>query len=110
MSDHLGSAVFANESYVFAGSTRGDWDGTNAGEYDYVAFKVDTQGDILWKWQVNSRQIAMTVQEQGKLSVKESIVALVQTGQWNIGGVMQILVTSRWLIFIFFATRFSNTR
>ena len=54
--DHLGGAVAgANGTYVFAGSTRGDWSGANAGGYDWAVFKVDDQGDILWSWQVTYR-------------------------------------------------------
>ena len=51
--DHLGGAVEGSDvAYVFAGITRGDWSGTNAGGYDWAAFKADAQGDILWSWQV----------------------------------------------------------
>jgi len=53
--DHLGGAVVGSDgTYVFAGNTRGDWSGTNAGGYDWAAFKVDAQGDILWSWQVSN--------------------------------------------------------
>ncbi|CAN0565340.1 unnamed protein product, partial [Laminaria digitata] len=54
--DHVGGAVVgSNGTYVFAGSTRGDWSGANAGGYDWAVFKVDDQGDVLWSWQVTYR-------------------------------------------------------
>lgn len=53
--EHLhGGVVGSNGTYVFAGHSEGVWNGTNAGGYDFVVFKVDAQGDIIWIWQVNA--------------------------------------------------------
>ena len=67
VNDHLRAAVVFNGSYVFAGSTQGDWGGASAGGFDWAAFKVDTQGDILWRWQVRLRKMDMRVPGKGKL-------------------------------------------
>lgn len=40
-------------SVVLAGRTSGNWSGTNAGSVDMAAVKLDAEGDIVWKWQVN---------------------------------------------------------
>lgn len=52
-----GAAIGSNGTYVFAGNTRGDLNGTNAGSYDRGAFKIDVEGDIVWTWQVIPTQI-----------------------------------------------------
>ncbi|CAN0508668.1 unnamed protein product, partial [Laminaria digitata] len=45
-------AITGDGSAVMAGSTRGDWDATNMGESDCAACKLDTDGTLLWKYQV----------------------------------------------------------
>lgn len=40
-------------SVVVVGRTYGDWEGTSAGEWDFAAFKLDSEGDLVWKWQVS---------------------------------------------------------
>lgn len=53
--EHLrGGAVGSDGSTVLVGHSKGDWNGTNAGDYDFVALKVDAQGEIIWKWQVKT--------------------------------------------------------
>lgn len=39
-------------SVIFAGWTSGDWNRTNIGAADFAAAKFDTEGNLLWKWQV----------------------------------------------------------
>lgn len=64
--DHLtGATIGRNGTYVFAGSTRGDWNATSNGKYDAAAFKVDARGDILWRWQVNNAKNPSVVTETG---------------------------------------------
>lgn len=46
-------AVAADGSVALAGYTWGDWNGTNKGYSDFDAFKLDADGNLLWKWQVN---------------------------------------------------------
>lgn len=39
-------------SMVLAGYTFGDWAAGNAGEEDFAAVKLDSDGVELWRWQV----------------------------------------------------------
>lgn len=42
-------------SVVIAGETRGNWDGTNAGDswpVDFAAFRLDKNGTEVWRYQV----------------------------------------------------------
>lgn len=36
-----------------AGDTLGDWSGVNAGDRDFCASKLDSDGNEVWAWQVN---------------------------------------------------------
>lgn len=47
------AAAGPNGTYVFVGTTRGDWSEPNAGIEDWVVFKVDSERNILWRWQVS---------------------------------------------------------
>lgn len=42
-------------SVVFAGFTDGDWDGSQAGEGDFAAAMLDSEGSVVWRWQVTLR-------------------------------------------------------
>lgn len=46
--------VAANDdgSMVLAGYTWGSWNATNKGSADFVAVKLDSDGSIVWSWQV----------------------------------------------------------
>lgn len=46
-------AISGNDSVVLVGHTKGNWNTTNAGYYDCVAIKLDTDGTMMWTWQVN---------------------------------------------------------
>lgn len=48
-----GVAVFDDGSTIVAGATAGDWAADNLGEQDFAASKIDVNGTLLWKWQVN---------------------------------------------------------
>lgn len=48
----LGAAVGSDGTYIFGGKTGGSWNATNARGWDWAVFKVDEQGNYLWKWQV----------------------------------------------------------
>lgn len=51
--DYIDAAAAGPDgTYVFVGSTRGNWSAANAGLEDWIVFKVDAQRDILWTWQV----------------------------------------------------------
>lgn len=51
--DWVEAAVMEEDgSIILAGYTRGDWYGTHLGNYDFAAVKLDTNGTLLWKWQV----------------------------------------------------------
>lgn len=43
-----------NGSVVLIGNTRGDWSGENSGGADFAAVKLDENGLVLWRWQVNT--------------------------------------------------------
>ena len=47
-------AMWEDGSTVLAGSTAGDWHGTNAGNSDFAACKLTPDGEVQWKWQVLS--------------------------------------------------------
>lgn len=53
--DDILNDVVANSdgSTVLVGSTEGDWNATNAGSRDFAAVKLDEDGTVLWKWQVD---------------------------------------------------------
>lgn len=52
--DFIDAAVAGpNGTYVFVGTTRGNWTKTNAGIEDWVVFKVDSDWNIIWRWQVS---------------------------------------------------------
>ena len=52
--DYANTAVTTiNGTFVLAGSTYGDWNGSNAGNSDFAAVKLDADGNVIWKWQVS---------------------------------------------------------
>lgn len=48
-----GVAIQADGSILLAGTTEGDWDGTNAGGRDFIMVALSSDGEELWRWQVN---------------------------------------------------------
>lgn len=51
--DKLHAAATAEDgSVLMAGWTSGNWDGAKGGFYDFVAVKLDADGNVLWNWQV----------------------------------------------------------
>lgn len=52
----------ADGSVVLGGRADGDWNGTTAGMDDFVAVKLDAEGQEIWRWQVGERN---TVQRTG---------------------------------------------
>lgn len=60
--DYIDGAVAGpNGTYVFVGTTRGNWSATNAGLEDWVVFKIDADRDILWRWQVGGTAVIFIV-------------------------------------------------
>lgn len=49
-------------SVVVAGATRGEWAIPNLGEWDFAAFKLDADGNLLWTWQVTNSGSRMPTQ------------------------------------------------
>lgn len=42
-----------SDGFIYiAGYTLGDWAGTNAGDEDFAAAKLDADGNEIWRWQV----------------------------------------------------------
>lgn len=51
--DEIQAAAAANNgSVIIAGYTEGSYGAVNAGSGDFVAVKIDRDGNILWQWQV----------------------------------------------------------
>lgn len=50
----LGGGMGDNSSVILVGSSYGNWADTNKGGEDFIAVKLDADGNILWKWQVNT--------------------------------------------------------
>lgn len=58
------TAVAVNQvdgSMVFAGKTDGDWGKENAGKSDFVAMKLDIDGNLLWRWQVKHNAAGLDI-------------------------------------------------
>ncbi|CAM9911136.1 unnamed protein product, partial [Laminaria digitata] len=45
-------AVQDDGTIVLGGSTNGDWDGPNAGGFDFAVVALDAGGREIWRWQV----------------------------------------------------------
>ncbi|CAM9534982.1 unnamed protein product [Ectocarpus sp. 12 AP-2014] len=90
--DNLNDAVVNSDgSVVLAGSTEGDWGGTNAGLGDFAAVKLDESGAVLWKWQSGTSDDELLVGITSANSASGSEVVLVgrTEGSWaasNAGG------------------------
>ena len=39
-------------SVILAGSSSGNWSGVTLGEMDFIAIKLDSDGNEMWRWQV----------------------------------------------------------
>ena len=48
----LGATTADNGSVVLVGVTYGNWSGTNQGGGDFAAVKLDADGFVSWRWQV----------------------------------------------------------
>lgn len=48
----LGIDIGEDGSVILSGYTEGDWAGTNAGDWDFVAMKFSAEGIKQWTWQV----------------------------------------------------------
>lgn len=48
-------AAVGDGSVVMAGSTEGSWNEDNEGGDDFAAVKLDSNGSVVWKWQVDPR-------------------------------------------------------
>lgn len=46
------AVVQADGSIILGGSTKGDWSGLNAVDFDFAAVALDAEGEELWRWQV----------------------------------------------------------
>lgn len=47
-----GVAALNGGSVVLAGYSEGDWDGVSSGGQDFAAVELDSDGTVLWRWQV----------------------------------------------------------
>ena len=55
-------------STVLAGSTYGSWNDTDSGSSDFAAVKLDADGTVEWKWQVNGKREVVPKELQGSKS------------------------------------------
>ncbi|CAM9350235.1 unnamed protein product [Scytosiphon promiscuus] len=69
-------------SVVVVGSTQGDWDGTSSGEEDFAAFKLDSNGTLIWKWQDGTNYS----DSMGAVAMVDNGVAICGTTDGSFGG------------------------
>lgn len=51
------AAAVADGGVVVTGYYNGTWNGeTSSGETDFAAVKLDSDGDVVWRWQVNYKR------------------------------------------------------
>ena len=50
-----GAVAGDNASVILVGLTHGNWSGTNHGGGDFAAVKLDADGSVLWRWQVQGK-------------------------------------------------------
>lgn len=48
----MSTSVGEDDTIIISGYTDGDWEGENAGGYDFAAMKLAGDGTVLWRWQV----------------------------------------------------------
>ena len=48
----LGAAALNKGSVILVGKTHGDFVWTGQGSNDFAAIELDTNGTVLWRWQV----------------------------------------------------------
>lgn len=77
-----------NNTFVVVGTSGGDWNGANAGGSDFIAAEMDTHGNVLWRWQVNSGE---TCTQNKPAMLKVSNTAGEKSGQWGLA-----IERSRW--------------
>lgn len=46
------AAVGEDGSVVLAGESAGSWNGLKKGSLDFIAIKIDSEGEEMWRWQV----------------------------------------------------------
>lgn len=49
-----GIALAEDGSMIVVGETDGSWDGANAGGNDFAAFRLDADGEEIWRYQVRT--------------------------------------------------------
>lgn len=60
--DYTKNVVVGDDgSIVLSGYTEGDWNGLNAGEADFSAVKLDSNGAELWRWQVRLDRFSLSL-------------------------------------------------
>ena len=69
-------AAAGNGYFVLAGNTYGNRSGTNAGDSDFVAVKLDASGSEVWRWQVSH---AVYPARQGRIEVAPIILLTAPT-------------------------------
>lgn len=50
-------AMADDGSVVVVGFTKGDWVGSNAGQFDFAAFRLDVDGTEVWRYQVGYSKV-----------------------------------------------------
>lgn len=62
----------ADGSVVLAGYTLGNWNATNEGDMDYAVVKLDSEGHVLWRWQVMSERMHVSMDPRQRESTFRS--------------------------------------
>lgn len=56
--DRIYAAAGADDgSVTIAGNTLGSYGAENAGNFDFVAIKIDRDGNTIWRWQVRRTRL-----------------------------------------------------
>lgn len=57
-----GAAAGDDGSMILVGYVGGSWASTHQGSRDFAAAKLDSNGTVVWTWQVLSRRLSMGFQ------------------------------------------------
>lgn len=65
--DDAGFAVAVLESggIVIAGLTDGSWNSSNAGGWDLMMLQLDSDGNLVWIWQVKVAAVVLEIGSEG---------------------------------------------
>ncbi|CAM9669973.1 unnamed protein product, partial [Sphacelaria rigidula] len=81
---HDAATILFNNSTVLAGSTSGNWSNTNAGERDFAAVELASDGTEIWTWQGGTASDEVLVGVVAPPKAEGSVVLAGRTeGDWS---------------------------